>query len=130
MAGKSKQESSAATRAGGLVNLIVNGRRHRLEIGDGPGKVGVTDTLSFTLRETLGLTGTKLSCNGGACGGCTIMMDGKAVLSCMLLTVECGGSDDHDDRGTEKPGDRRDWTDFNRPSSTIRPFSAVSARRE
>jgi aerobic carbon-monoxide dehydrogenase small subunit len=75
------------------VSLVVNGQQHLLEIGDGPGKVGVTDTLSFTLRETLGLTGTKLSCDGGACGGCTIIMNGKAVLSCMLLTIECGGSE-------------------------------------
>jgi len=93
MAGKRKQEGSAAARTGGSVNLIVNGRHYRLEIGDGQGKVGVTDTLSFTVRETLGLTGTKLSCNGGACGGCTIIMDGKAVLSCMVLTVECSGSE-------------------------------------
>ena len=93
MAGKNKQERSAARRTGGLVDLIVNGRMHRLEIGDREGEVGITDTLSFTLRETLGLTGTKLSCDGGACGGCTIIMDGKAVLSCMLLTVECSGSE-------------------------------------
>jgi aerobic carbon-monoxide dehydrogenase small subunit len=75
-----------------LVTLFVNGRQHQLEIGSEPGKVAVADTLSHTLRETLGLTGTKVSCDGGACGGCTIIMDGKAVLSCMLLTVECGGS--------------------------------------
>jgi carbon-monoxide dehydrogenase small subunit len=72
------------------VTLNVNGREHRLEIGKGVGRVAPTDTLSFTLRETLGLTGTKLSCDKGACGGCTVIMAGKAVLSCMLLTVECG----------------------------------------
>jgi aerobic carbon-monoxide dehydrogenase small subunit len=78
--------------AKGFVTLVVNGEQHRLEIGEGPGRVAASDTLSFTLRETLGLTGTKLSCDGGACGGCTIIMNGKAVLSCMLLTIECGGS--------------------------------------
>ena len=62
-----------------------------METGKGAGKIGPSDTLSFTLRETLGLTGTKLSCDAGACGGCTIIMEGKAVLSCMLLSIECDG---------------------------------------
>jgi aerobic-type carbon monoxide dehydrogenase small subunit (CoxS/CutS family) len=73
------------------VNLTVNGRPYRLETGKEQGKVEPSHTLSFTLRETLGLTGTKLSCDNGACGGCTVIMDGKAVLSCMLLTIECDG---------------------------------------
>jgi aerobic carbon-monoxide dehydrogenase small subunit len=71
------------------VALTVNGQAYQLEIGKGVAKVEPSDTLSFTLRETLGLTGTKLSCDGGACGGCTVIMDEKAVLSCMLLTIEC-----------------------------------------
>lgn len=62
-----------------------------MEIGRGPGKIEPSHTLSFTLRETLGLTGTKLSCDNGACGGCTVIMNGKAVLSCMLLSIECDG---------------------------------------
>lgn len=74
-----------------LINLTVNGQPYELEVGTGQSKVDPSDTLSFTLRETLGLTGTKLSCDGGACGGCTVHMDGQAVLSCMLLTIECGG---------------------------------------
>ncbi|MBI5444569.1 MAG: (2Fe-2S)-binding protein [Deltaproteobacteria bacterium] len=74
------------------LTLDVNGRRHALEIGSGPGRVRRSDTLSFTLRETLGLTGTKLSCEKGACGGCTVLLDGRAVLSCMTLTVECEGA--------------------------------------
>jgi aerobic carbon-monoxide dehydrogenase small subunit len=90
---RKKNERSGVSPDKGLLGLSVNGQVHRLEIGRGPGKVALSDTLSFTLRETLGLTGTKLSCDGGACGGCTVIMDGKAVLSCMLLTVECGGSE-------------------------------------
>jgi aerobic-type carbon monoxide dehydrogenase small subunit (CoxS/CutS family) len=74
------------------VTLTVNGQAYHLEIGKGVGKIEPSDTLSFTLRETLGLTGTKLSCDGGACGGCTVIMDGKAVLSCTLLTIECHDS--------------------------------------
>jgi aerobic carbon-monoxide dehydrogenase small subunit len=49
------------------------------------------DTLAHTLRETLDLTGTKVSCDHGACGACTVHLDGRAVLSCMTLTVECDG---------------------------------------
>jgi aerobic carbon-monoxide dehydrogenase small subunit len=86
--GRSRSKPPAARRC---VDLTVNGQPYRLEIGTGMGRVEASDTLSFTLRETLGLTGTKVSCDGGACGGCTVIMDGKAVLSCMILTVECSG---------------------------------------
>jgi carbon-monoxide dehydrogenase small subunit len=50
-------------------------------------------TLSAFLREKLGLTGLKVSCDEGACGGCTILLDGMAVLSCMMLAVEADGRD-------------------------------------
>jgi carbon-monoxide dehydrogenase small subunit len=73
------------------VTLTVNGRPYDLEIGDGPGQVKPWDTLAHTLRETLGLTGTKVSCDHGACGACTVLLDGQAVLSCMTLAVECDG---------------------------------------
>jgi len=73
------------------VRLTVNGRLHELEVGDGPDQVKPSDTLARTLRETLGLTGTKVSCDHGACGGCTVLLDGKTILSCMTLTVECDG---------------------------------------
>ncbi len=73
------------------ITLVVNGQAHELNLGSRPGEVEVFHTLSQTLRETLGLTGTKISCDNGACGACTVIMEGKAVLSCKLLTVECGG---------------------------------------
>ena len=73
------------------ISLTINGQLYKLEIGAEAGKVDPSDTLSFTLRETLGLTGTKESCDSGACGACTVLMEGTAVLSCMLLTVECDG---------------------------------------
>ena len=91
MSDNTKRPRSVAS-ATKRVNLTVNGQSHRLEIGKGVGKVEPSDALSFTLRETLGLTGTKLSCDGGACGGCTVIMDGKAVLSCTVLTIECNGA--------------------------------------
>jgi carbon-monoxide dehydrogenase small subunit len=71
------------------INLIVNGRSYRLSIGTLHDQVAPSDTLAHTLRQTLGLTGTKIGCDRGACGACTVIMDGKPILSCTTLTVEC-----------------------------------------
>jgi len=73
------------------IRLIVNGQPYELKIGNKPNEIDPSQTLAHTLRETLGLTGTKVSCDNGACGCCTVLMDDKAVLSCMTLTVECDG---------------------------------------
>lgn len=48
-------------------------------------------TLQRTLQFRLGLTGSKHMCDKGACGSCTVIMDGRAVLSCTTLAVECEG---------------------------------------
>ena len=53
--------------------------------------VDIRRTLLEVLRETLGLTGTKEMCNKGDCGGCTVIIDGKPVLSCLTLAVEAQG---------------------------------------
>ena len=71
------------------INLMVNGRPYALKVGNHPGEVDPSDTLAHTLRETLGLTGTKVGCDHGACGACTVLLDQKPILSCMTLTVEC-----------------------------------------
>ncbi|MCX8117839.1 MAG: (2Fe-2S)-binding protein [Desulfobacterota bacterium] len=73
------------------VRLIVNGQTHQFEVGERPHQVKPSHTLAHTLRETLGLTGTKVSCGHGACGCCTVLMEGRAILSCLTLTVECDG---------------------------------------
>jgi carbon-monoxide dehydrogenase small subunit len=73
------------------ISLTVNGETHDLEVGPRPSQVAPWHTLARTLRETLGLTGTKVGCDHGSCGACTVLMDGKAILSCMTLTVECDG---------------------------------------
>jgi aerobic-type carbon monoxide dehydrogenase small subunit (CoxS/CutS family) len=75
----------------GTVRITVNGKGYSLEIGDAPHKVQPWHTLLHTIRETLGLTGTKEGCDEGACGACTVIADGEPVLSCMMLTIECGG---------------------------------------
>jgi len=74
-----------------LLRFTVNRIPYELDIGDRPGQIGPSHTLVYTLRETLGLTGTKISCGQAACSACTVIMDGKAVLSCNILTVECAG---------------------------------------
>lgn len=50
-----------------------------------------SQTLLDILRDDLGLTGTKRSCGTGTCGMCTVIIDKKAVLSCLTLAVECEG---------------------------------------
>jgi aerobic carbon-monoxide dehydrogenase small subunit len=75
------------------IQLTVNGEPYDLDIGNRPGQVDPTHTLLYTLRENLGLTGTKSSCGQGACGCCTVLMNSKAVLSCRILTIECDGKD-------------------------------------
>jgi aerobic-type carbon monoxide dehydrogenase small subunit (CoxS/CutS family) len=73
------------------IALTVNGISHELEVGDRPFQVAPWHTLAHTLREILNLTGTKVGCDQGACGSCTVMMDGVAILSCMTLSIECHG---------------------------------------
>jgi carbon-monoxide dehydrogenase small subunit len=66
------------------LTLTVNGRRWS-------GDVPVRLTLSDLLRDRLGLTGTHVGCEQGACGACTILADGAAVRSCLMLAVQADG---------------------------------------
>ena len=75
------------------IRLTVNGKTHLLVVGDQVSGLVPSHTLAYTLRETLGLTGTKVGCDHGACGSCTVLMDGEPILSCMTLTIECNGKD-------------------------------------
>jgi len=78
----------AETTATRIIRLTVNGKLHELMEGK---DFNPEDTLVNTIRETLGYTGTKIACDHGSCGACTVLMDGEAILSCMTLTVECDG---------------------------------------
>lgn len=69
-----------------LITLRVNGDRSDVAVLP-------HHTLLEVLREDMGLTGTKHGCELGECGTCTVLIDGKPVLSCLVLAVECEGQD-------------------------------------
>ena len=56
-------------------------------------KASITATLADVLREELGLTGTKMMCNEGECGACTVLINGKPMLSCMMLAMDAQNKD-------------------------------------
>ena len=82
------------------INLVVNGTPYELLIGK---DVLPSDTLAQTLRDTLGYLGTKIACDHGSCGACTVILNGQAVLSCTTLTVECDGMSVTTIEGLEDP---------------------------
>lgn len=75
------------------VSMTINGRKYVFAIGHEFGQIPTSETLCQTLRNRLDLTGTKESCSEGACGCCTVIKDGEAVPSCMLLTADCDGAE-------------------------------------
>jgi xanthine dehydrogenase YagT iron-sulfur-binding subunit len=67
------------------VSLEVNGSAHDVDVHPG-------ERLSTVLRDRLELTGTKVSCGEGTCGSCTVVLDGRPVLSCLTLAAACDGA--------------------------------------
>ena len=67
-----------------LLSLTLNGQPHR---GAAPDNILLHDYL----REEVGLTGTKTGCDGGECGACTVLVDGRPRLSCLTLAATCEG---------------------------------------
>lgn len=66
------------------VEVTINGTRHRVNVES-------RTTLAELLRLELGFTGTKEGCNDGMCGACTVLIDGLAVRSCLVLAVQARG---------------------------------------
>jgi len=67
------------------VEMIINGRRHASE-------VEARVSLSDFLRDDAGYTGVHVGCEHGVCGACTVIVDGKAVRSCLMLAVQADGA--------------------------------------
>ena len=69
-----------------LLSIVVNKKEYRIEIEE-------HWTLLEVLRDCLGLTGTKCSCNMGECGACTVIVEGSPELSCILLAASVDGKE-------------------------------------
>lgn len=82
--GQATQTSDKTTTDKMLIRLDVNGIQHEVDVDP-------RRTLLDLLREDLGLTGAKPGCNMGNCGACTVLVDGEALYSCLLLAAACQG---------------------------------------
>ena len=81
-----------------LIKLKVNGQEREL-------MVEPRQTLLDTLRDDLGLTGVKEGCGSGNCGSCTVLLDGRAVSSCLVFAVEAEGQDITTIEGLRRAGE-------------------------
>jgi xanthine dehydrogenase YagT iron-sulfur-binding subunit len=68
------------------ISVIVNGRRHSMTVDN-------RTSLLDLLREDVGLTGTKKGCDAGACGACTVLVEGRRVNACLTLAVRLDGAE-------------------------------------
>jgi len=82
---EAKQSEATATAGPDPVPIVlrVNGRHHTL-------RVEPRMTLAEALRGPLGLTGTKIACNRGACSACTVWLDDLTICACMMLAIDVG----------------------------------------
>ena len=68
----------------GFITLTINGQVHQVQVEP-------EWTLNYLLHDQLGLTSPKMFCDRGACGSCTVIMEGRPILSCLSLAIECDG---------------------------------------
>ena len=90
------QEPAAVPQT--TIQVVVNGTEHRMEVED-------RWTLNELLRDHLELTGSKIGCNRGECGACTVLLDGEPVYSCSTLAVWADGRTVVTVEGLESAGD-------------------------
>ncbi|MBA2951933.1 (2Fe-2S)-binding protein [Streptomyces himalayensis] len=93
----SDEASAAQTPPSSRVTLTVNGTRRTVTVDN-------RTSLLDLLREDFGLTGSKKGCNAGACGACTVLVDGRRVNSCLTLAVRLEGADVTTIEGLDKGG--------------------------
>ncbi len=84
-----------------ILQMTVNNRTRTDAVDD-------TTLLVDYLREGVGLTGTKIGCDGGECGACTVLVDGKPQLSCLTLAHSCEGKKVETVDGLDKGGQPSD----------------------
>ena len=68
----------------GMIRLTVNGQDYQIHVEP-------EWTLNYLIHDRMGLTSPKMFCDRGACGSCTVIMEGRPILSCMSLAIECDG---------------------------------------
>ena len=102
------------------VRLAVNGIERQLSVRP-------WTTLLDALRDHLDLTGTKKGCDHGQCGACTVLVDGRRVVSCLTLAVMKDGAEITTIEGLGHR--RRAPSVADRPSSSMTAFNAATARR-
>ncbi len=94
------------------ISITVNGTRRQVEVED-------RWTLNELLRDHLELTGSKIGCNKGECGACTVLLDGEAVYSCSTLAVWADGRSVQTVEGLERDGEvnflQQAFIDYNAP---------------
>lgn len=88
--------------------------------------VSASSTLCDVLRDELGFTEVKKGCGGGECGACTVLVDGKAANSCLMLASKADGKQIVTVKGLSSAGN---CTLCRRNLSSMEPFNAVIAPR-
>ncbi len=95
--GAAEAHEAEASDAARTIALTVNGKTRHVSVEP-------RTTLVEALRDNLGLTGTKIGCNQGQCGACTVLMNGARVNSCLMLAVMAEGAEVVTIEGLADPG--------------------------